>query len=275
MNTKDSLALIKMLKECAFLKESFKNLKNDDIKQKNEKVFYFIYEDKKYWIKKAGKTGSNLLHKLAYKIIKNPLLLPVADKSPSQSIEHEALKIKRLSQSGISVPSLTGYNENCLVMEDCGQTLQSMIRAKIKAGESPNKLIEKAIIELAKLHKIGEYHGGSQLRNFLYKDEKIYIIDFEDSFDRNIDKKSLQFRDLFLFLFALRKLDIKNVNFKNLIEEYIIASKNHDFKKRFKTLAKDTSFLLSILKCNFIKKLSGKDGTRIYDLFETLKNCGF
>ncbi len=59
--------------------------------------------------------------------------------------------------------------------------------------------IDNMLLQLSKIHNNNEYHGGAQARNFTYKDGEISVIDFEDSFSKDINLDVLQFRDLILF----------------------------------------------------------------------------
>ncbi|GAB1464772.1 hypothetical protein MASR2M54_02720 [Aliarcobacter cryaerophilus] len=59
------------------------------------------------------------------------------------------------------------------------------------------------ILVLSKIHNFSQFHGGSQLRNFTFKDDKVFVLDFEESFETDVDIKTLQYRDFLLFCYHL------------------------------------------------------------------------
>ncbi|MDR2879102.1 MAG: hypothetical protein LBV03_04225, partial [Fusobacteriales bacterium] len=74
--------------------------------------------------------------------------------------------------------------------------------------------IEKALEELSRLHYKNNAHGGSQIRNFTIKNEKISLIDFEEKIpEKYIDE--FKIRDLLVFILSLQKAgfepDVKNI----------------------------------------------------------------
>jgi tRNA A-37 threonylcarbamoyl transferase component Bud32 len=239
--------------------------------QKNPKIeiFNITFNSKKLWVKRARKTGSNLFHKLIYKLIKNSLLIPVQDKNPKDSIEYEASKLTRLRALNISVPRLITKEENYFVIEDCGSTVAHLFyHNQIK---DQMQLCKKVIRQLATLHNINEFHGASQIKNFTYLNEKIYFIDFEESFDKSIDIKDLQFRDLFLFLFSIQKMNI-DVDYHSLIELYNKLTKKQDTIQRLHSLVKKVSTLMKILENRYIWKLVDRDTKSVYKMMIEFKN---
>ena len=243
-------------------------------KKKDEEIFSFEYESKKYWLKKARATKSFLSHKLFYKIFPIEVLLPVEEKSNKQSILFETDKIRRLKEKGVNTPSIAFQNDWFFVLEDCGKTANSNIRKKDISEDKMYYFIDKLLIEISKIHNLNEFHGGAQARNFTYKDGKIFVIDLEDSFDNSINLKVLQLRDLILFLLSLTKTRAKfDVDYEYVIDKYIeLCPMNKDFKFKLKKLAQRISFLIKISQLSFIKKIIGRDGQGFFKLFLILKN---
>lgn len=238
--------------------------------QKNPKIeiFNIIFNSKKLWVKRARKTGSNLFHKLIYKLTKNPLLVPVQDKNPKDSIKYEADKLARLYELNISVPQLIDKKDNYFIIEDCGSTVAHLFYHD--QIEDQMELCKKVIVQLATLHNMKEFHGGSQIKNFTYRDEKIYFIDFEESFDSSIDIGELQFRDLFLFLFSIQKMNI-DADHHLLIEHYNKLTKKTDTIKKLHSLVEKVSGLMKILENKYVWKMVDKDTKSVYRLFKKLK----
>jgi len=262
MNTKDSQGhlLVNNLHDIVV-----KKIKNNPKRE----IFHIEVEGKKVWVKRARKTGSNLLHKIAYMITKNPIVVPVDNKSPQEALKFESTKLKRLYELSIPVPKVITTNNEYFILEDRGSTVYHRIKKNLE--DNPEQILEKIIIELSNLHNINEFHGGSQIKNFTYKNDKIYFIDFEESFSRNIDIEELQFRDLFLFLFSISKLNIE-INYENLIRKYIDLTKKKDVIEKFHTLASNVNLLMKLVENKTIWNLIDRDTKSIYRLLAQLNN---
>ncbi|WP_252981498.1 RIO1 family regulatory kinase/ATPase domain-containing protein [Aliarcobacter butzleri] len=217
--------------------------KKEALLNKSE-IFDFNFEGKKYWLKRARATKPNKIQKFFYKIFSFELLIPSLEKSPEDALTFETAKIEKLKKIGINVPNIVYMNEDFFVLEDCGDSVNSYLRTKNITQDKFYYFIEKLLIELSKIHNCGQFHGGTQLRNFTYKDEKVFVIDFEESFDSNISLETLQFRDFLLFILSFIK--IKEINFEidynYIINKYIEYSKKQDTMKNYKILVKKYLF---------------------------------
>lgn len=243
-------------------------------KSRNEEIFFFDFEDKRYWLKKARATKSNLIHKLFYKLTSIDILLSVENKSDKESLNFETTKIERLKEKGIKTPNIAFKNEEFFVLEDSGKMVNSYIRKKDITKEKMYYYIELMLKELALIHNNKEFHGGAQARNFIYKEGKVTAIDFEDSFDKSISLETLQFRDLILFLLSLTKTRASFVlDYDFIIKEYIkLVPQNKEFRKKLKKLADKISFLICLSQVGFVNKIVGRDGQGFFKLFTILKN---
>lgn len=255
---------MKSLNITTFEKEAYEQLKA----LPKLEIFKKSVDGKDFWIKFARPTGSNFFHRFIYMITKNPILMPVKTKSNLETLQHEVTKLKNLYSKSIQVPKIVHNNNDFFVLEDCGKTVHEQI--KYNLVDDIDNLLIKTIEELANLHNINEYHGASQIKNFTYENEKVYLIDFEESFDDEQDLKTLQFRDLFLFMFSIAKYDV-NVDYIKLIQLYIDKTDNIDFFQRFSRLLSSVNFLMKIVELKFIWKILDKDTKSIYKLFKTLQ----
>ena len=187
-------------------------------------IFSFDFEDKKYWLKRARKTKPNRIQKFFYRIFPFELLIPALAKDSKEALVFETTKIEKFKKLGINVPNIVYKSQDFFVLEDCGDSVNSYLRTKNITQDKFYYFVEKLLIELSKIHNCGQFHGGTQLRNFTYKDEKVFVIDFEESFDSNISLETLQFRDFLLFILSFIK--IKEINFEidysYIINIYII-----------------------------------------------------
>lgn len=237
-------------------------------------IFSFVYEDKKYWLKRARATKPDKIQNFFYKFFPLELLIPPLIKEAHKALEFETLKLKKFATLGLNVARVVDIDSNFFVLEDSGVTLYTIFRESCIKEEYFYALVDKALELLAKTHSLGEFHGGSQLRNFTLKDDTVFMIDFEESFDEHIDIKSLQYRDFLLFLLSFVKL--KELSFKidylYIVDRYIFLSKNYFIAKKLKKLASKISLIAYIGKFWFIKNLLGSDVKYFFELFDIIKS---
>ncbi|WP_457606765.1 RIO1 family regulatory kinase/ATPase domain-containing protein [Nitratifractor sp.] len=232
-------------------------------------VFPFEHAGERLWLKRARPTGSNLLHHLAWRATRLPLLLPAATQSPAEALRHESGKLRRLESRGVSVPAVLLVTEEFFVMEESGPSLRSLLREDAlekKADEIYRELFET----LGRLHALGEYHGGSQLRNFTWKEGRIHFIDFEENFPEETPLESLQFRDLFLLLFSLAK-DRHPIDYRRMVSHYSEASGNDWAADRLREFASGMPTLERIVSFPPVWNVLDKDSKATYRLIQELK----
>ncbi|MBN2783176.1 MAG: hypothetical protein JXQ66_08060 [Campylobacterales bacterium] len=247
---------------------SLEKLVKEKIKEPTNDVFAIEFEGKKVWVKKAKVSGSNLLQHLAYKLFKNSLLVPSKKQTPTECIHNESSRLKTIHEKFSHVPEVLWVDDEFMVMGDTGRDLRSILDS-LTDKEEIESLIYKALDVLIALHKQGFFHGGSQIKNMTLKDEKIYLIDFEEKFvDADID--DLQFRDLFLFLISISKLNY-DLYYKKIIDIYVEKTSKSGFYKRFDNIIKSAGFLMKLLSNEAIFKKMDKDTKSVYRLFATLK----
>ncbi|WP_152057313.1 BUD32 family EKC/KEOPS complex subunit [Aliarcobacter butzleri] len=247
--------------------------KKEALLNKNE-IFSFNFEDKKYWLKRARKTKPNRIQKFFYRIFPFELLIPALAKDSKEALLFETTKIEKFKELEINVPNIIYKNEHFFVLEDGGKTIYSILRDENIEEKNFYFYIDLVLKELAKMHSIGFFHGGSQLRNFTFKNEKVFVIDFEESFDENIDVRSLQHRDFLLFLLSFLK--IKELSFKidyeKIINRYLEISKNYEIKDKLLNFSGKLQFFLYLYKKEFIRKRVGSDVKYFFELIEILNN---
>lgn len=172
-----------------------------------------------YYLKKSidkkiyRKRGLFFLQKILADIFCMKILAPTAN--IKKKSDHEAKKLRKLKKNGISVPKVVYSCHEYFIMEDCGENLKKLLK---KSNDSIEYYLKQAIKCLANLHNLGFAHGGSQIRNFTLKDDKIYMIDFEEV----IKEKyliSVQIRDILMFLISLTTLE-KKINYYEVLYEY-------------------------------------------------------
>ncbi len=236
--------------------------------QPKREVFPFEYAGERYWLKRARSTGSNLLHHAAWQLSRLPLLTPVRRQSPHAALRHESRKLRRLREKGINVPEVFLVTDDFFVMEDTGMGFPSAIREGIL--ENSSRSLALLFRQLGHLHRSGEYHGGSQIRNFTFREGRVSLIDFEENFAENIPLETLQFRDLFLLLFSLAK-DRYPVDYAAMTDLYTETSGNTWARDRLRQFAEKTAPLGRIITLPPLWKLLDKDTKATYRLIGELK----
>ncbi len=236
--------------------------------QPKREVIPIDHESKRYWVKRARATGSNPLHHAAWRLTKVPLLVPVLRQSPSEALRHESSKLQRLRSEGVPVPEMMEVGNDYFVLEDAGPSLHRCLREEIlpKNEESYGALFET----LGGLHRMGEYHGGSQVRNFTWRDDTIHFIDFEENFSPSIPLETLQFRDLFLLLFSLAK-DRHPLRYAPMIARYRDASGNDWAEDRLREFARSLKPLEKLVAFPPLWKILDKDTKATHRLIQELK----
>ena len=233
-----------------------------------QEVFSFEHRQRRYWLKRARRTGSNLLHHAAWRLSGLALLTPVKHQSPQAALLHESRKLRRLRDKGINVPEVFLVTDDFFVMEDTGRGFPAALREGLLEDSSPG--YAPLFRQLGHLHRSGEYHGGSQIRNFTYRDGRIYLIDFEENFAEEIPLETLQFRDLFLLLFSLAK-DRHPVDYAAMADLYAETSGNNWAKERLRHFAEKVAPLEKLIAFPPLWRVLDKDTKATYRLIGELK----
>jgi tRNA A-37 threonylcarbamoyl transferase component Bud32 len=237
-------------------------------------IFPFNFEEKHYWLKKARATKPDKLQEFFYKFFPFELLIPPLKKDENEALEFESSKLQEFYELGINVPKIVVKKEKYFVLEDSGKSVNAILRDKNISSEDFYFYVDLILIQLSKIHNFGYFHGGSQLRNFTFKDDKVFVLDFEESFETDVDIKTLQYRDFLLFLLSFIK--IKETNFKidyeKIINKYCELTNNIEFKQKLIRFSKKLRFFLWLYEKDFIKKIVGSDVKYFFEFIQVLRN---
>ncbi|RBQ26228.1 kinase [Arcobacter sp. CECT 9188] len=251
------------------------NVAKKEFESSDKEIFPFIFEEKQYWLKKARATKPNKIQKFFYRFFPFELLIPSLYKTPKEALEFESSKLKKFKSLGINVPNIVYKCEEFFVLEDSGESVYVFLKniEKDIREEEFYYFVNLMIIELSKIHNLGQFHGGSQMRNFTFKDEKVFVLDFEESFYNNIDIKTLQYRDFLLFLLSFtkfKKLSFE-IDYLKIIKQYNELSKNKDFILKLKQTRQKILLIIKIGDFPFIKSFLGSDVIQFLKLFKNLR----
>lgn len=238
----------------------------------SSEIFSIEFENQKYWVKKARQTKPNKIQSLFYKFLPFELLMPSLEKSAKEALEHETAKLELFRNNGINVPKVVYKCDEFFILEDVGETLNTLTRNRAISEEKMYYYVDKLLEELSKIHNNNLFHGGAQTRNFTYQDGKVYAIDLEESFDKSIDIKVLQFRDVLLLLLSLVKIKANfDLDYTYIINKYIEQTGSIEIVSKLKKLAGKISFLIYLSDLSFIHKLLGSDVKGFFKLFKILQ----
>ncbi len=232
---------------------------NLHVKQNSHYIFSIQYEGKKYWIKKARATYASKIHKFFYKFLPFELLIIGEKKTPHEALRYEINKLKNMQKNGLKVPSIVYESDDFVVLLDVGESLYELLEKDDLTQEEFYKYTCKSLDELCKLHNKNFFHGASQARNFTIKDDEIYMVDFKESFDKNISLETLQFRDFLLYLLSFAKIKKTFVDFSFIIDNYIKLTNQTDTKIKLINLIKFLNPLVKICHFKPIDKILGSD----------------
>jgi tRNA A-37 threonylcarbamoyl transferase component Bud32 len=235
-------------------------------KNQNKRTYTFEYEGKMYWLKQQESNS----------FIKNLLF-----RNSSKNLIKEKIVLEKLSKQGIPVPDVINFGKDYLILSDVGDAIINIIERRhsyysnshpkfhLNGAPLKEKILTKASIALAKLHKMGYAHGRPSIKDICMKNNKIYFIDFEENkLDQNINKQ--QTRDLLIFIHSLyRFFGVKNESIKNIIKIY---QQNGGDKVWARTNKKMQTWIWLRYLFFFFKRSGGKDLAPIYWVFNFFKS---
>lgn len=240
----------------------------------NSEIFPIEFENKRYWLKKARQTKPNKIQKFFYRFFPIELLIPSSPKTAFEALDYETSKLEKFRNLGINTPKVVYKCDDFFVLEDCGSSVNAYLRDKNITKENFYYFVEKLLFELSKIHNQNEFHGGTQIRNFTYKDDEVYVIDLEESFSSSTDIETLKFRDFLLFILSFIKMKELSfeVDYLFIINRYKELTKSDDLTQKLKNFSKKISFFIWLSNISFVKKRLGSDVKNFFKLFEILNS---
>lgn len=172
------------------------------------KVAAFHHEDITVWVKRPEATGSNWLHRALYRLTGLRMLMPVQTKSPQATLAFEAARLTALRGAGIPAPRVLDTSASVLVLEDTGINLRQFLAENREDRVACENAVGEALTVLARIHRLGAYHAGAQIKNYTLGAAGVSAIDFEESFVDSVALADIQFRDALLFLFSVAASDM-------------------------------------------------------------------
>ncbi len=234
-------------------------------------IFCVEFEAKKYWVKRARATKPSKIHQFFYAFLPFELLIVGEYKTPKDALAHEVKKMQKLRYLGINIPTIIYNCEDFFVLNHTGENLHELFKNGDLSDEEFYVLVNKSLEMLARLHSLNLYHGGAQSRNFTFKNDEVFMIDFEESFSKNISKENLKFRDFLLYLLSFTKIKNRKIDYGYIINFYISLTDDKIIMNKLAKLSRLLKPLLFLSKFNLINQYLGKDVKNFIVLLEQLK----
>jgi tRNA A-37 threonylcarbamoyl transferase component Bud32 len=140
-----------------------------------------------------------------------PMLQPAHNPGGAEGLAAEATAIRTVQAAGFPVPPVVGCTADWLVLGDAGEALETQLNAlRHSDPDECWRRIGAAGQLLGRLHAAGLWHGGAQIRNFCWHDDRPGLLDFEDHALPGMTLAERQARDLLLFLYSLTRYESKS-----------------------------------------------------------------
>lgn len=238
----------------------------------SSEIFSFEFENKKYWLKRARETKPNKIQNFFYQFFPIELIIPSLAKSAHEALEYETSKLDKFRSFGVNTPKIAYKCNDFFVLEDCGNSVNAYLRNKNITKNEFYHFVELLLFELAKIHNHDEFHGGTQIRNFTFKEDKVYVMDLEESFLNSIDIKTLKFRDFLLFVLSFTKMKELSfdIDYLFIINRYKELTNSYDIIEQLKKFSKKISFFIWFIEIPFIRKKVGSDVKNFFKFFKNL-----
>ncbi len=120
------------------------------------------------------------------------------------SLGDETKRLKILHLAGCNVPKILYEEPELLVLEFAGQGIPFLVRRSTPA----QRLVwmDRCAMDLAQFHQAGFVHGGAQLRNLMYVNERITRVDFEENIGEAMSRPLGQAYDVYQMLSSMAGL---------------------------------------------------------------------
>lgn len=190
--------------ESGWLDTPFHYKIDQHILNRNNRVFSMLIDGAKVYVKKRDRSKKHIGHHLQealYKVTKNPMLTPTVLGREENDVLFQVEKLRLLRAQGFNVPEVLHVEEEYFVMRDLGENLIDFLK---RTPQQADTYLRKACEEIARLHEKDFVHGGSQVKNFVTRNGRIGLIDFEERVHPQ-DVEGFKVRDIMVFLMSLER----------------------------------------------------------------------
>ena len=163
---------------------------------------------------------------------------------------------RTLLQNGLTEPGV-------LVLEFVGEDLPHYLRTSDPAGRIV--WIKRVASDLASFHLAGFVHGGAQLRNLMFDDNKLTRIDFEENIGEALALPLGQAYDFYQMLSSLAGMRADEISASErqalcnqMLHEYLLQNPDVAVKQHLKNMAMVFTWLVRIVG-PILRLIPGKD----------------
>lgn len=160
-----------------------------------------LFEGRPAWIKRPEQQRSGF-YSFVHKGLSHFLpaaLQPTGAGGGMPSLLQEAARLKAFAAASVRVPDVLDVTDDYIVLSDSGLQLREVLRQS-DSKQDRQKLLAKAMENLAELHKHGFAHGRPHLKDMTLSEDRIYLLDLEEDPVSVMDLRSAQARDVWLLL---------------------------------------------------------------------------
>jgi len=178
-------------------------------------------------------------------------------------LAEEARRLQLLQDAGCHVPRILHHEPGVLVLEFVGEDLPHYLRTSTQEGRVV--WIKRVAADLAAFHHAGFVHGGSQLRNLMFEDDRLTRIDFEENISEAMARPLGQAYDFYQMLSSLAGMRADEISpverqalCNRLLREYLSHNPDAAVKRQLKNMAVAFRWLVRIFGA-VLRLIPGKD----------------
>ena len=178
-------------------------------------------------------------------------------------LAEEARRLQLLHDAGCHVPKILHYEPGILVLEFVGEDLPHYLRTSDTAGRL--LWMHRVALDLASFHQAGFVHGGAQLRNLMYDEDRLTRIDFEENIGEAMARPLGQAYDFYQMLSSLAGMRADEISpterqalCNQLLHEYLLHNPDVAVKQQLKNMAIAFAWLVRIFGA-LLRLIPGKD----------------
>ncbi len=160
-----------------------------------------LFEGKPAWIKRPEERRSSF-YSFVHKGLSNFLpaaLRPTGSGGGMPGLLQEAARLRAFAKASVRVPDVLEITDAHIVLSDSGKQLREVLRQS-DSRQDKQRLLKKAMANLAELHALGFAHGRPHLKDMTLFEDSIYLLDLEEDPVAVMELRYAQARDVWLLL---------------------------------------------------------------------------
>lgn len=181
---------------------------------KKDRNIAFTWEGQTYWIKRRLSNGRN-------QFAKSSVNVQFYTEIARSSIAH--------TLTGLS-PEIVYLDADCMVTRAAGENINHWMRRRNVSEEEKLEILIRTGQALGELHQAGMTHGRPALRDFLYEDGRVTLLDWENM-PRWDNKKKRMTMDYLLLLLSLFREPYSEIDYIKALEKGYTGANGGETRK--------------------------------------------